>query len=310
MYLFYGESFRLIEEEIKKIIKESSNVLTMDLNVCTLNDVLEEATYVSMFQERKYIIVRNANFFTSEKTKEEDVQFFLKYIQNPIPLTTILFTCYTKVDARKKVYKEFSQKYPVKATDILKKPDLMNKVRDMVFQNKYKIDNETIEYIIASCQNNFDLIYNELQKIFLYYETPQKIALTDVYEIVSKTLMDNNFKFVDAVIRKEGKFALKILEDLYTLKVEPIALLILLAREYRLMYSVNYLLRNGYRKGDICKKLGLQDWQVDKAITNANLYYEEDLKKIIRDLGEVDYRIKSGKGDRFLELKSFLLKVW
>ena len=162
---------------------------------------------------------------------------------------------------------------------------------------------------MASCQNNFDFIYNELQKIFLYYETPQKIDVKDVHEIVSKTLMDNNFKFVDAVIKKEGKLALKILDDLYTLKVEPITLLLLLAREYRLMYSASFLLRNGYRKENICKMLGLQDWQLEKSLGNANFYYEEDLKNYLRELENIDYRIKSGKTDRFLELKSFLLTV-
>ncbi len=310
MYLFYGESFRLIEEEIEKIIKGNNNVLTMDLSVSTLQDVIEEATYVSMFQEQKYIIVRNANFFTSNKSKEEDIELFLKYIKNPIPLTTIIFTCSSKVDARKKVYKEFSQKYPVKATDLVNKFDLINKVRDMVFQNKFKIETETIEYILTTCQNNFDLIFNELQKIFLYYETPKKIEKADVYEIISKTLMDNNFKFLDAVVKKDSQLALKILEDLYILKVEPISLLMLLAREYRLMYSVEFLLRNGYRKADIGKKLGLQDWQINKAITNANYYYEEDLKNILKELSNIDYHIKSGQKDRFLELKTLLLKIW
>ena len=80
MYLIYGESYRLIEEEIEKIIKENTNVITMDLNVSSLEDVIREATYVSMFQEKKFLIVRNASFFTSSKTKEEDLDILFKYI--------------------------------------------------------------------------------------------------------------------------------------------------------------------------------------------------------------------------------------
>ena len=312
MYLFYGESFRLIEEEIKKIVKESPNVLTIDLEASSLKEIIEEATYVSMFQEQKYLIVRNANFFTTakSKTKEEEIELFLKYMQNPVSLTTILFTSPFKVDARKKIYKEFSKTYKVINCSITDRNDLINKIRDMVFKQKFKIDNETILYIMESCQNNFDLIYNELEKIFLYYVEPQKIELQDVVNIVSRTLMDNNFKFVEAVIKKDGREALKILEDLYVLKVEPIALILLLAREYRLMLSIETLLRGGYPKATISKQLGLQDWQIDKFIRNMNSYNEEDLKTYLKEIASIDYRVKSGLGDAYTELKAFLLKVF
>lgn len=310
MYLIYGESYRLIEEEIKKIIKNNTNIVTMDLSVSTLDDVIREATYVSMFQEKKFLIVRNANFFTSEKTKEETLDILFKYIENPIPLTTIIFTTYEKVDARKKIYKEFSKKYKVISVSNLSANDLMSKIRDYCFQNKFKIDNESISYILNSCGNHYDLAFNELNKIFLYYIEPQKIEMCDIKEIISKTLVDNNFKFVDAVIHKEYKLALKLLEDLIVLKVDPIALLMLLAREYRLMVSVSTLMRSGFRKNEVAKNLSLQDWQLDKILKENANYYEDDLKFYLKELAKIDYKIKSGEGDKFLELKNFLLSIF
>lgn len=309
MYLIYGESYRLIEEEIKKIVKNETNIVTMDLSVSTLDDVIREATYVSMFQEKKFLIVRNATFFTSEKTKEETLELLFKYMENPVALTTIIFTMYDKVDARKKVYKEFAKKYKVISVSNLSINDLMTKVRDYCFQNKFKIDNETISYILNACGNHYDLAYNELNKIFLYYQEPQKIELTDVKEIVSKILVDNNFKFVEAVINKEGKLALKLLEDLMVLKVDPIALLMLLTREYRLMLSASTLMRNGFQKNDVAKALSLQEWQLDKILRENAGYYEDDLKSYLKKLATIDYKIKSGEGDKFLELKTFLLEV-
>ncbi len=309
MYLIYGESYRLLEEEITKIVKSNTNIVTMDLSVSTLEDVIGEATYVSMFQEKKFLIVKNATFFTSAKSKEEDQEILFKYMENPVSLTTIIFTTYDKVDARKKVYKEFAKKYKVISVSNLSLNDLMTKVRDYCFQNKFKIDNETNTYILNACGNHYDLAYNELNKIFLYYKEPQLIKLQDVKEIVSKALVDNNFKFVEAVINKNSKLALKLLDDLYTLKVDPIALLMLLAREYRLMYSVSNLMRNGFHKNDIAKNLSLQEWQIDKILKETSTYYEDDLKTYLKELASVDYKIKSGAGDKFLELKTFLLKA-
>ncbi len=309
MYLIIGESFRLVEEEIQKIINDCDNVITMDLNLFSIEDIIKEATYVSMFGEKKYIVVKNAYFFTSTKTKEEDLEILFHYIENPINLTTILFTTYEKVDARKKIYKEFAKKYTVISTNNLSRNDLMIKVRDFFYKNKYKVDHETLQYILNSCGNNYDLIYNEIQKICLYYNYPTNILLDDAKEIISKTLLDNNFKFIDAVIYKDYSLALQLLEDLYTLKVDPITLIMLLAREYRLIYSVQILLRTGLRKNEIGKKLGLQEWQMEKFIKESGSYYEETLEEILKKLSLVDYKIKSGKGDKYLELSNFLLSI-
>ena len=84
IYLITSESFRLMEEEVKKIIKNSSNILTIDLLEATIEDVITEATYVSMFAEQKYIIVKNADFFGSGKIKEAEIELLEKYLENPV----------------------------------------------------------------------------------------------------------------------------------------------------------------------------------------------------------------------------------
>lgn len=309
MYLVYGESFRLVEEEVNKIIKEDMVVVTMDLADVRLQDVLLEAQYVSMFQEKKILLVKNATFFASSKTKDEDIELLLQYMEKPVDLTTIVFILYDKIDGRKKITKAFSEKYKIISVGNLSFNDLMTKTRDYVFKNKYKIENETLQYILMCCQNNYDFIYNELNKIFLYYNEPQIIKMEDVKNIVSKTLEDNNFKFVEAVVNKDVKKILSILDDLYTLKVDPIALLLLLAREYRLMYSVVHLSELGYRKSALMKCLALQDWQIDKLLRTSASYYKSDLASYLISLAEMDYKIKKGEMDRFMALKNFLLEI-
>jgi DNA polymerase-3 subunit delta len=160
-----------------------------------------------------------------------------------------------------------------------------------------------------ACNNNYDLIFNEINKMFLYYNEPQDIKLDDVKNIVSKSLIDNNFKFVEAVIAKNFKKALIILDDLYRTKVDPIALIMLLAREYRLMLSVNILMSNGYHKSTIGKELSLQDWQIDKLMRSNSSYYNDELKEYLKELSNIDFKIKSGAMDKFMGLKTFLLQI-
>lgn len=309
MYLIYGESFRLMEEEIKKIIGKNQNVITLDLSSSTINDVFMEASYVSLLEEEKFIVVKNVSFFSSSKGQEKEIELFLDYLNHPLTKTTVILTTYEKIDARKKITKLFKEKYKIISVDQLSNDDLINKIKDYVKKNKYKINLEVIQFIMRCCNNHFDLIYNELNKLFLYYNEPQEIRLEDVKQIISRPLIDNNFKFVEAVIDKNFKNALKILEDLYALKVDPIALILLLAREYRLMYSINVLMREGYRKNNISKELGLQEWQIDKILKNNAKYGQEDLREYMKRLAILDYEIKSGNADKFLGLKTFLLEI-
>lgn len=309
MYLIYGDSFRLIEEEIQKIVKEETNVVTLDLYSVSLTDVLVEAGYVSLFEEKKILLVKNASFFTSAKMNEEEIEAFLNYMEQPNPLTTVIFTSYEKIDARKKVTKKFSEKNKIISVGNLKTNDLVSKVRDLFFSKKYKISTEVIQYIVNACGSNYDLIYNEANKLFLYYGEPQTIAFPDVKEIVSKSMEDNHFRFVEAVVAKDLKRAVSLLEDLYILKVEPITLLMLLAREYRILYSSMLLRSRGYPIQSISKHLGLQDWQVEKSLRASSSYYVNDLAVYLKQLAELDYEIKSGKIDRFLALKTFLLTL-
>lgn len=309
IYLIAGESFRLVEEEINKIVKNSNNILTMDLITNSIQEVITEATYVSMFNEQKYIIVKNASFFSTEKGKESDIELLLKYLENPVSLTTIIFVTYSKIDSRKKITKIIDSKYKIINIGNLNRNDLIIKIRDYINQEKYKASTEVINYIIDCCYANYDLIITELNKIFLYYNKPGMIELEDVKNIVSRSLVDNNFKFVEAVINKNLILASKILDDLYILKVDPINLLMLLAREYRLMYSVYYMYSEGHSKNDIKKEFNIQDWQLDKLLRNASSYSMDTLLLNIKSIAEYDYLIKSGQMDKFMALKLFLLNI-
>ena len=66
------DSYRLIEEEIKKIIKDEPYIF-YNLNEVKLSDVIEQASYNSMFEEKKNIIVYNADLFGTKRDRKSVV---------------------------------------------------------------------------------------------------------------------------------------------------------------------------------------------------------------------------------------------
>ena len=111
--LINGESILLVNDAINKIVKDNKNVTSFDMNVNTIEDILLEAGYFSMFEEEKFIIVRNANFFGTGKLNEKDTEKLLNYFNNPNSLSSLIFICNEKLDSRKKLTKVMKEKYEI-----------------------------------------------------------------------------------------------------------------------------------------------------------------------------------------------------
>ena len=306
IYLISNESYRLINKEIKKITKDN-NYETFNLNKSSIKDVLEEASYFSLDDNKKYLVVTNADIFGSEKLDDSITDSLIKYFNNPNENTVIIFTTQKPVDSRKKIVKELKNKYKVISTPKMDKKTINSLLTNYVKENDFTIDWETVNYIINNSYNNLDIMFNEIDKIMLYYNFPCRIKYQDVVSIVGAELDNNNFHFVEAVVSTKLDVALKTLNSLKVYKVDATVLTILLAREYRLMYYVKKMYQNKSSLTDICEYLNLADWQINKLYNNGVHYSEIELLKNLVDLCNIDMNIKKGLWDKDTALYGFLL---
>ena len=307
--LITGESILLINEKINEIVKDNKNITSFDMNANTIEDVLLEAGYFSMFEEEKFIIVRNANFFGSGKLNEKEADSLLKYFENPNSLSNIIFICSEKIDSRKKITKALKEKYEMITIPTLKYYEIESRVEKYFGKEGYKIDKDTVKYIVANSLNNYDLVMNEVEKIILYYNHPSYIKKSDVENIVSKSMNTNNFLFVDAIIDGDLEKSLALLKDLKTMKVEPTILISLIARDIRIMLNIKKLLEENKREYEILNELKLMDWQLEKYLKKAFPYKIKELEEWLVKLTKLDLKIKSGKLEKYDALELFILDI-
>ena len=306
IYLISNESFRLIDKEISKIVKDNSYEI-FNLNKSSIKEVLEEAAYFSLDNNKKFLVVSNSDIFGSDKIDDSITDALINYFNNPNPNTVIIFTTQKPLDSRKKIVKELKNKYKVINNAKMDKKAINALLTNYVKENEFSIDWETINYIINNCYNNIDIMFNELDKIMLYYNFPCRIKYQDVVAIVGTELDNNNFHFVSAVVEKKLDEALKLLNSLKIYKVDSNVLATLLAREYRLMYYVKKMYQNKISLSEICSNLSLADWQVNKLYNNGIHYSESELLKNLVDLCNIDMNIKKGIWDKDIALYGFLL---
>ena len=313
-YLIISETIYHTNLALKDLTQNIQNIITFNLDENTLDEVLTEASYFSMFEDQKCLIVKNARFFLATKTGEtkkskEDADKLLKYLENENKNTKLIFICNTKPDSKKKIYNLLKENGNLINYPAMTKTEMKNELLKIVEANKYKIEDRSLWYIINNSLGNFDLAVNEINKIMTFYSNKGDIKYNDVLGLTSKTIEENNFKLVDSIITRDLNMALNYLEEAKRLKVEPSIIMALIYREFKLMLSVLLLEENKFSKNEIMSNLKLAEWQIQKIKDNLHLYRKKEIEEEIIKLGNLDYQYKSGLINKDILLITYIIDL-
>ena len=308
IYLIESESANQINDEINRIIKDSNNIVYFNYLNTSIEDIIVEASYISFLDEPKFIVVKNADFFSKAKLTDKENEILNNYLKNPNDNSTIIFTTTNKVDLRKNSVKTIKNNY-----DLIKIKKMNDYELNKYFSSKlksegYKISYEDLNYIIKNSLGNFDLITSELNKIKIYEKKKKNLDQNMIRGLVAKNMEDNIFKFINSIIEKNYKLMFKYFYDLKIFKAEPILFINLLSKEYRAMYLIKNI-KDSNKEDKICSYLNIQSWQYEKYHKNAYNYKEKELINYIKELYNLDFKIKSGRIEKYLGFELFLLSL-
>lgn len=306
--LIESDSRVLIDEKLREVIPENAEKITYSYPETSIEEILQEATFVAMFQEEKYVVVRNACFFGKTKLSDKESKILTEYFMYPNPETTLIFITYEPADKRKGITSLLVDSNNYVSLYAPKNYELLQTITKKMA--RYQVKEETVKYIIEACLNNYDIIMNEIDKLSLYYKDKDFLPLEEIRKIIPSNINENVFKFVDAVVAKDAFTAIRLFEDFLTIKTDPINLIHLVGREYRHMYYYKLFESKYYSAKSIASELKLADWQVKKLQKEASQYHVDDLKEILVSLSKLDYQIKSGNQDKTVAFYAFLVKTF
>ena len=173
VYLLYGTKEFGIEEEIKTLSKniDEMNISKYDLNNDMLSLALEDAKTMSLFGDKKIVIIYNANMFTGITSKDsEKIEDYLNHINKN---TILIFVVHNdKLDSRKKITKLIKEKGKIK--EFNDELDSTNLVRRLF--KDYNIEYSTIKLLIDRVGNNPLILQNEINKIKIYKENDKRVT--------------------------------------------------------------------------------------------------------------------------------------
>ena len=305
VYLLYGTKDFQINEEIKKITKKQDqmNISKYDLNNTPLKLIIDDAQTISMFEDKKTVIVDNANMFTGTTSKDSDIiENYLNHINENTVLILIVHN--EKLDTRKKITKLIKKIGIVKEFNDETNPAVI--VKKLL--KDYNINDKTINLFIDRVGNNPLIIQNEINKIKIYKGNNKTISDEDILNLTTKIIDIDIFKLIDYIIKKNKNKALELYHEMIKMNEEPIKILVILANQFRIMYQSKELLKKGYSEKDIASILKIHPYRVKLAIQNSRNYPSEVLLKHLNNLADIDIGIKTGKLNKNLALELFILK--
>ena len=308
-YLIYGNDYGLIKREIDKITNGIIDVVKYDLSASNVSEVIEEASCMSLFGDKKVVIGENALFLTGTNTSvNHDIDYLTSYVNAENHDNIVILTVVQdKLDERKKIVKLLKKNVTVIHKETIDEKDLPKFVIKEFLNNGYKIDYKTASYFVDYVGKNVDILLSEINKMIIYKDTDKEIFIEDILNISSKGFNDNVFDLSDAIMKKDFKKIFSCYNDLMILKEEPIKIIALLASQFTLVYQSKLLSKEGFISKDIASTLKVHPYRVKLALETN--YPDFELKDILKKLHNLDYEIKTGKVDKIVGLENFLLHL-
>lgn len=320
IYVLYGPESFLAEEFLALAKREMIAPEFSDLNLsvydCTetaLSEILQDAETLPFLGDHRLVIARQAYFLTGSKPPakvESDPDALLGYLQNPPTYTTlILHTETEKLDERKKLVKTLQQKAKVISFPLLREGDLYGWVERQADKYKASIGRQQAMKLVERVGGELRLLDKEIEKMALFVGEGASITEEVIETLGARTLEQDVFALIEQVAAGRLDRALRMMYDCMKTGEEPIKLLALLARQFRMLLHVKQLAPRGYSQQQMAGMIKMHPYAVKKAMEQARNFSEDSLKKLLGILAEEDFRMKSGQVDKRLALELFVARA-
>ena len=274
------------------------------MSTTEIENIIEDARTVSLFGQKKVIILEDS-FFLGTNKNIDNLKLLEDYIEHYNPDSYLIFICnLEKIDTRKKINKLLS-KHKVMELNTLNETDLSHFVQEYLKKDGYKI--EDIPFFLKRAGTNLSNIQNELDKLEMLTIEKKVITNDDVNKVTTKVVEEEIFTLTDAIILKDTKKALHLLDEFLNLNYDEIQIIMLLFSQFHFLFQVKRLLNKNKTAEEIAKILEVNPYRVKYTIKKLYTYTEDEILGYIKRLAKMDHDIKLGLIQKNLALRLFIL---
>ena len=295
IFLYGKDSYRSkqklegITSRYKESKKSGLNLDYVDANEADFQDFYDNFKTVSMFKEKKLLVLNNVflSKIFSEKLSDQ-----VKNLEKMEDIVIIYEN--SPVDERTKLFKTLKKECKSQEFKFLNNGELKAWVHSEFEHIGKKANLDAVDTLAGYVGNDLWRMSNEIRKLADFKEE-EKITREDVELMVRPKIESDIFKTVDAIAAKNKALAIQLLQSHIDSGDKPLYLLSMISWQFKNLLAVKELAERGLMYNSIVKKSGLHPFVVRKNYFACQSFSLEGLKKIYHRIFEIDSDVKTGK---------------
>lgn len=301
MLLFlYGEDTFRSRQKLNQIKDRARKSDPQNLNMTQFEgeeaefEKIKKAVMAAPFLVRYRLVILENILFSGKKELKDKLAKFLK--ENKVPKTTnLVFWEGGMPNEKEALFKILLEKADqAENFKLLSYYEVIRWISREVKKEGGTITQEAASLLASLVGNNLWQAFSEIRKLVLYKKNSKfwVIVPEDVERLVSASFEANIFNFIDAIVTKNRKEALKLLHNQIIKGEEEIYLLSMIAYQFRNMILISELTQKGKSQAQISSEAKIHPYVVKKLQKVAQNFDLERLKEIYKKLLQMDWNLK------------------
>ena len=311
LYLFQGQETFLIEECLEQMKQSLIQAESADFNFdkfsgkdLEVTDVLDQAQTIPFLSKWRLIIVTDIHELPTDAQKQ-----MIPYFSNPNPSTCLVMTT-IKLDNRTKFAQVLKQYGEIIQFWKLFDKDLPHWISRRAKHYGCRMSVQTAAYLLEFVGNDLRQLDNELKKVIAYTNS-KELTSNAVQQVVGDIREHDIFELVDALSAGNIIEALRILNQLLIEGEQPLRILAMVTRQFRLLWKTKAHLveQKSLSAKQLASKIGVPLRSAEALQRQVQRFSQIQLKQSIKHLYGVDLALKSSTNSPKILLEDLFIDL-
>lgn len=305
VYLLAGAEMFFIEKAKQRILAAigSDDSPTVFDNMSNLSDIAAALNMPPLFSDKTIVLIKEATIFkeskTDSKTKDKELDNFIKMIANVPQGSYIIFILTDKPDKRRKIYKTVQEKGLILESEPLRPREIGEWLTYKLTTLDKTLDKDAhlffMNMINVMKEINLSFLDREFDKLALFTKE-KRIDKKTMEEVFSSVPEISSFALMDAISEKNITKALLLLKrETETGAFLPM-IIGLIAKHVRQLLQTKIFMQEGIMGKNLAAPLGLNPFIAERLGRTSTLFDEKTLANALILLSDADYALKTGQG--------------
>lgn len=305
IYLISGDEQFLKKQKRDELLKYYGAEGSLNFNSFSgeidYNEVSALSSTMPLFSNYRVILIDGSRLF---KLSSNNI---VMNMLDELPQSTIIIFCEDEVDTSNALYKLIKKKGEIFsfkkvagrkwAETKADKAEIKKWISDKIKKAGRKISSVNLEKLLNSYEYDMQRLDNEVEKLIMFtYDRGKGSEITeaDIQEICSKNVTDQVFDMLAAKLTGNIGKALRIYEELLSIKVKPMKVLYMLSKQFNEVYILKELQNQYLSDAQIAAKMNIKDWMLRNIKQQSNRMTINEARRYIDLCVSTETKIKQG----------------